>query len=447
MATGPWAYDLTLKAGLLTVADAAHALASDNMALTVHTGSSLAVDSAAHAVTSGNPTLTAHGALAIDNATHALASDAPDLAQHATTGPWAYDLTLVVPTVLTLAVDNAGHGVVSGVVTLGEWTRFALAAGSTGYDDYSVADGTTYQYRVAPEAAGVPSGWTYADPVTFELVLTLAIDSAAHAATSSAVALAQHNILAVDGMVDAVTSTAPGLVQHHALLIASSTHTLASDVPNLTQRKWLAVDGSAHAVTSTAADLAQTHKVAIAGATHVVSSASPTITQHHVVAVAVAWHALTSSSPDLVQHQVVHLNDLLAVDNTVHAVASDTVALVQGKHLAINDAFDAIVSDLVTLEQFAQASKLLSLFDGELALDSDDVQIRQRHIVAAVDDCYHALHSGGVFALVREQYRQHISGTVTVETLPGGVTEITITPDGSSASTPLVMDGSATCLT
>jgi len=199
---GAYVYDAeTIE---LVIADATHALSSENIALTQ--AQLLAIANAAHALTSENISLGVSIDLVIADATHALASENVALTQ-----------------AQVLAIANAAHALASENIDL---TQAQLLT-------------------IADTAHALAS-----ENLDLDVSLDLVIADATHALSSENVALTQKQVLAVADATHALASDNIALSVAGVLSINDATHALSSEVLGLTQKQVLAIANAAHILTS-----------------------------------------------------------------------------------------------------------------------------------------------------------------------------------------------------
>ena len=171
----------------LTIAEAAHAHAADNLALT--TDSTLTIQDATHGHTVDNLGLTTDSALTIADATHGHAAD---------------NLTLTATSGDTLTVNDATHG------------HAADAPGLTTAAFLAVADATHAHAadNVALSTAGSAS---------------LSINDAAHGHAADGLVLTTSKLLTIDDAIHAQQADNVGFTTQSWLVIADSTHAHRAD--------------------------------------------------------------------------------------------------------------------------------------------------------------------------------------------------------------------------
>ena len=188
----------------LVIQNSAHAVSSDNVALTqVH---SLAVANAAHAVSSDNVALTGAGDLEIQDAAHAVSSGNVALTQ-----------------VHSLAVANAAHAVSSDNVVLEP-----VAPGDLEIQDAAHAVSSDSPALTQVHILAIADSAHAVSSTTMAMGTALVVQNAAHAVTSDGVALTQVHVLAVQNAAHSQSAQSAVLTQVHQLLIANASHAVSS---------------------------------------------------------------------------------------------------------------------------------------------------------------------------------------------------------------------------
>lgn len=287
---GAYEYEIRLfQAHTLAVQDAAHTLASDNIALfQAHT---LAVQNAALVLASSTPTLVQQHTIEVQNSAFTMASSTPTLIQQ-----------------YTISVNAAALAHTSENISLA--TEGALSVSSATF--YHTADNIAlfqaHTLAVQNSALGLASA-----NVTLLPDWILVVSPAAFALASANVALAQQHTLAIANAAIALASENIGLVVAGELAVNSVALSLAATNITLAQQHTLAANGAEIALAASTPTLARTFVLSVDNTACASASASVVLFQAHTLAMGAAALALESKNVILATPQMAVLEPSSAV--------------------------------------------------------------------------------------------------------------------------------------
>lgn len=306
----------------LAIADATHAVTSDNIQYVVEID--LSINDSSHAVTSPQISVNSDIELTVADATHQVTSDVVNLVYN-----------------ITLSADDATHA--------------------------HSAESPTLVYNVNLTIADTAHALA-SDNISFSSDIDLTIQATTHPVTSDNVPITVDYDLAISSTVHTVTSDNVSVTNDAYLGVTDATHALTSDNIQLGYTANLSVDDTVHTLTSDNIQTVYTSDLNVNSANHTLTSENIVLTSETVLTISDSIHALRSD-----EFTLGYVANLSIADSG-HIVSSDEVAYIVFYNLLVENASHALINDdpfgSVVIAQFELAVDTMSNIQLETEIQS-----------------------------------------------------------------------------